>query len=471
MRKFESSPKIASIFRGTDQFLTRHFTGRTLDYRQILAILFPLFIDQAFLVCMNFLNTTMISSSGVAAVSAVNMVDSLNIFLVNVFIAVATGGTIVVAQYKGRGDEGMITKAVYSSVTGVFLVASMISLLIMLLHSPLLLLLFGEADKEVLVNARIYLLGSCTSYGGIAIMEAVCGALRGIGAARSSLMLTVTMNLSYVLFNLLFIHGMGMGVLGMVISLNIARYGSAVFALLYLSFRNRSLGFRLRDLFHVDFAMLRRTFRIGMPFAAEQMFFNGGKILTQTFIVGMGTYAIATNAISSSLTSLFQIPGATLSLTIVTVVGQCVGNRDIDQAKKVIRSFVVTCSIAFAVMALILLPLYRPLVSLFAPPEQIVSDIFIVVLVNALAQIPLWAPSFMVPAGLRAGGDSKYTSIMSMLSMWLFRVVLGYLLGVHFRLGILGVWVAMDCEWGIRGLIFLARFRGKKWYQHRVIDE
>src|SRR5665647_3366883 len=79
-----------------DEFLTRHLSGGTLDYRQILSIILPLFIDQAFLVCMTLVNTAMISSSGVAAVSAVNMVDSVNIFLINVFIAVATGGTVVV---------------------------------------------------------------------------------------------------------------------------------------------------------------------------------------------------------------------------------------------------------------------------------------------------------------------------------------------------------------------------------------
>ena len=57
-----------------------------------------------------------------------------------------------------------------------------------------------------------------------------------------------------------------------------------------------------------------------------------------------------------------------------------------------------------------------------------------------------------------------------MLSMWLFRVVLGYILGVVLPFGIIGVWVAMYSEWGVRSIIFMTRFRGKKWYQHRVID-
>lgn len=75
----------------THGFLNKHFSGESIDYRQIIALFIPLLIDQAFIVGLNLVNTAMISSSGMAAVSAVNMIDSLNIFLINVFVAVSTG--------------------------------------------------------------------------------------------------------------------------------------------------------------------------------------------------------------------------------------------------------------------------------------------------------------------------------------------------------------------------------------------
>ena len=68
-----------SFIRGVD--------GLPADF----CFIFPILIDQAFIIGLNLVNTAMISSSGVSAVSAVNMVDSLNIFLINVFVAVATG--------------------------------------------------------------------------------------------------------------------------------------------------------------------------------------------------------------------------------------------------------------------------------------------------------------------------------------------------------------------------------------------
>ncbi|MBS5915142.1 MAG: MATE family efflux transporter [Paenibacillus macerans] len=440
-----------------------------MDYRQVIALFLPILVDQAFIVGLNLVNTAMISSSGVAAVSAVNMVDSLNVFLINVFVAVATGGTVVVAQYKGSGNDRMVSRAAAGTVTSVSLMALAIGLLLIGLHNPVMSLLFGSASPDVLDSARVYLIGSSISYMGLALVQAVCAGLRGIGKTRASLALSLIMNLLYVLLNVVFISVFHMGVVGMTLSVNIARYASAICALFYLFKMEETLRLHLRDLFKLPLSMLRKIMFIGLPFAAEQMFFNGGKLLTQVFIVSLGTYAIATNAIGGSLAMVFQIPASALSLTIVTVVGQCIGSGNIADARKFIKSFLWLGSASLAVVGLLLMPFFRPLVGLFDPPAEIVGDIFAVLLISTIAQVPLWAVSFILPSALRAAGDSRFTSLTSMLTMWLFRVVLGYILGITLGFGITGVWLAMCSEWGVRGAVFLWRFRGKKWYAHKVI--
>lgn len=450
-------------------FIDRHLSGDSIDSRQIFALFLPVLVDQAFLVCLSFVNTAMISSSGVTAVSAVNMIDSINNFLINVFIAVSTGGTVIVAQYKGSGDNRMVSKAAAGTIFSVFLMAFAIGLFVILFHGATLGLLFGGAEADVLDKAKIYLIGSCASYCGIAIEEACCGALRGIAETRSALMLSIITNCSYVLFNLVLITSLHMGVMGMSISVNISRYLGAACALVYVIRFNETLRLKLRDLFAFDLKMLKRIFSIGLPYAAEQMFFNGGKLLTQTFIVSLGTYAIAVNAICGSMAMLIQIPSNALCLTIVTVVGQCMGRRNVEDARKLLRSFIVLSSITFFLMGVLILPFFGPLVSLFNPPAAIVPTIFTIIVINNIMQIPLWAISFIMPSGFRAAGDAKFTFIVSMLSMWLFRVVLGYILGVHTPLGIIGVWLAMDCEWGVRGAIFIHRYKGQKWYTHQLI--
>ncbi len=451
------------------RFLERHFSGEGIAVRDIVALIIPILVDQAFVVCLTLLNTAMVSTSGVAAVSAVNMVDSLNIFLLQVFIAVATGGTVVVAQYRGSGNEEMVVRSAAQAISAVAILSLVISVLLIIFHGPVLGVLFGKAEEDVMANARVYLIGSCVSYPFIAVVEACCGALRGVAETKSSLGLSLVTNLGYMLLNVLFITVLDLGVRGLVISLIASRLIGMAISLLYLSLYNHTLHFHIRDALKIDPAIQRRIMFIGLPFAAEQMFFNGGKLLTQTFIVGLGTLSLTINAICSSLTNLFQIGSNALNLAVVTVVGQCMGRRDVADARKFVKSFIGLSTCSFILGASVMLPLFHPLVSLFHPPAEIVPTIFTIVAMTAIGQPLLWSMSFITPSALRAAGDSKFTSVVSMCSMWLFRVVMGYVFGITLGFGIIGVWAAMNLEWGVRGLVFMLRFRGEKWHAHHVI--
>lgn len=458
------------IKQKTISVLEKYFTGNTFTYRQIIAIILPLLIDQAFVSGFGMINAAMISSSGVAAISAVNMVDSLNVFLLNIFIAIATGGTVVVAQYKGVENHEMVSKAASQSITLIAILSVFVSVLIIVFRLPTLNLLFGKAEEAVYQNASLYLLGSCISYPFFAITEAVCGALRGVAQTRAAMALSLVKNILWVLLNVLFVLILDMGVMGIVYSMNISRVTSMICAFVYLVKYNESIRFKLKSLLQFSFSIQKKILFIGIPFAMEQMFFNGGKILTQTFIVSLGTYSMTVNAIGSSLLMLIQIGANALSLSVVTVVGQCMGRRDIEDARKYIKSFLGAASVLILLNLAVIFPLMPLLVRMFQPPGEIVPVIYQVVLMAGIAEPILWPISFITPSALRAAGDSKYTSVASLLSMWLFQVVLGYILGIILHFGIAGVWAAMIFEWGVRGVIFMLRFRGNKWCCHRLID-
>ncbi|MBT2700636.1 MATE family efflux transporter [Bacillus sp. ISL-40] len=458
-----------NIRHRTVSILDKYFTGESIDYKKIFAIILPLFVDQAFLILMSLLNTAMISSAGVAAVSAVSMVDSLNIFLANVFIAVATGGTVIVAQYKGSGNSAMVSKTATQAISACTIFSVLISALVIIFHTPILNMLFGKAEADVFQNARIYLIGSCLSYPLIAIFQAVTGALRGVGETKPCLNLSLIMNLTNTILNVLLITIFKMGVEGLVVSTILARVLGMVASLIYVLKYNETIRFRIKSAFRIDMSILKKVMFIGLPFAAEQIFFNGGKLLTQTFIVQLGTLSMTVYAIGNAIALLYQIGPNALGIAIVTIVGQCVGRRNIEDARKFIYSLIGLSSIFFVVADLILLPLFPLLIKLFNPPDEIVPTIFTLILISAIAQPILWSPSFIMPSALRAAGDSNFTSIASLLSMWLLRVVLGYILGITLGFGIIGVWVAMIVEWGARGIIFGWRFKGKKWYEHKLV--
>jgi len=452
-----------------ESLLAKYFSGNGMNYKQVFAIIIPLFVDSIFIVLMSIMNTAMVSSSGVAAVSAVSMVDSINIFVVSMFIAVATGGTVIVAQYKGRGDTEMVSKSAAQAISSVAVLSALLSVLVIAFHNPLLNMLFGSAEKDVMDNARLFLIGSCISYPFAAIFQAATGALRGVAETKACLVLSVILNVSYFILNFILIKGFDMGVLGLSISLIAARVLGMAASLVYLLKYNHTLRFKLKNALHANFAILKKIMYIGVPFAMEQLFFNGGKLLTQTYIVKFGTLAMTVNAISNSISMLFQVGAVTLSAAIVTIVGQAIGRKDMDDARKFVKSLLKLSSLFFIFMAFVILPLFPYLIKLYAPPEEIVSTIFTLIVMIAIAQPIVWSYSFVMPAALRAAGDSKFTSMASLTTMWLLRVGFGYLLGVTLGYGLVGVWIAMITEWGVRGVIFAWRFRGDKWYMHKII--
>lgn len=451
------------------QTLDKFLSGRSMDSKQVIDIIIPILVDQAFIIFMSLVNTAMISSAGVAAVSAVSMVDSLNIFLVNVFIAIATGGTVIVAQYKGIGNTKMLSKTATQAISAVTITSVLLGLMIAIFHVPILNLLFGSAEADVFANAKLYLIGSCISYPLMGIYQAVNGALRGVGDTKPSLHLSIMMNLTNTLLNVLFILVFNMGILGLILSVTLSRLLGTVASILYLMKYNKSIIFRLKDTLSLDFTILRKVMYIGVPFAAEQLFFNGGKLLTQTFIVQLGTYALTANAIGNSIVILFQIGPVSLSIAVVTVVGQCIGRRDIDDAKKFIKSFIILAGILSIITSLILLPFFPLLMDMFSAPEEIVTTLLILSILSAITTPLFWSTSFILPSALRAAGDSNFTSIVALICMWLIRVVLGYVLGITFGLGIIGVWLAMYIEWVFRSVIFAWRLKGEKWYAHKLV--
>src|SRR5690606_30090059 len=355
------------MFTMAMSYFQKQFTGKTMNAKQIFSLIIPIFIDSAFIVLISILNTAMISSSGVAAVSAVSVVDSLNIFIVSVFIAIATGGTVIVAQYFGGRNPEQASRAASQAISAIAVISISLCILIILFHSQLLQLLFGSADADVLANAKLFLIGSSISYPFFAIYQSIVGVLRGVSETKACLFLSVILNLTYFVLNILFITVMDLGVLGLAISYIVARVLGASIAVFYLFKMCHALNVKLKDVFKPQLALLKKIMFIGLPFAAEQLFFNGGKLLTQTFIVQLGTLSIPGKPSGNSLSRLFQIGGSTFRVAIGAVVGQCIGRREIEDARKVIRSFFWrSCALCVGITA-VLLAEFPSLVGLYSP--------------------------------------------------------------------------------------------------------
>ena len=273
------------------------------------------------------------------------------------------------------------------------------------------------------------------------------------------MIISIIMNIINVSGNAIFIYGFKMGAGGAALSSLISRAVGAMIMVLLLLRRSEEINIRKMFPFKFQWDVLKLVLLIGLPAAAESVIFQLGKVMTQSFITGYGTEAITANGVVNTIFAIALIPGNSLNIAIMTVVGQLIGAGKTKEAKRYVWLFggivmllqVFTNSIIYAV--------HTPVFSLFglgdktaAIANQLLLSITIVVPV-------LWAASFTIPAGLRASGDVKFPMIISICTMWFGRVLFGYLLGSVFGLGVLGIWIGMYLDWLLRAPIYILRLR------------
>ena len=446
---------------------SRIYDSESMNGVQIWQLLWPLLLDQFFMRILGILNTTMISSYGPEAVSAVSVIESLNMFLTNFFFAIATGCTVVVAQYCGRNERRTAMEAAAQAVSVSVLTAVLVSGIICVFPAPIINLLFGEADPLMREYAENYMLGSAVSYPFFALIQTILGAMRGSSDAKPAVVYSTALNLLNLLGNALFLSVFRFGVFGLSLAVVLSRAIITVPAILYLA--RREGGICAKAFFRLNLGLQRSIIYIAAPTGLEQVFFHAGRILTQVFIVGYGTMSAAANAITLPFSFIIQTAGMTIQTGIVTIVGRCIGAGDIKAAKRYIKIMTVTGFAASLLLSLIFAPILPWFLSIYNLPQEAYGIAFTTSIL-ILAGIPFtWPGSFIIASGLRAAGDAAYTSIVSLICMWAVRVGLGYYLGTTLGYGLHGIWIAMFLEWIVRSIIFALRAKGDKWTRHKVI--
>lgn len=450
--------------RGDEASKTPMFSAKELR-----KLLLPLVVEQFLSVSMGMADTMMVSSVGEAAISGVSLVDNVNILILQVLSALTTGGAVVASQYLGRGDARNARKGASQLYSALLIATCFMALLCIALCHPLLRLIFGAIDHDVMGYAQTYFYLSAVSYPFVGIYGAGAALFRAQGNSRTSMFASLVMNVINVAGNALLIFVFKMGVLGAAVATLIGR----VFAAMYVTWqmqraRNPMRIAQWRDLLP-DMAYIRRILAIGIPAGLENGMFHFGKLLLSSLVSTLGTAAIAANAVTNSLSSMCNIPGNAVSLAMIPVVGRCLGAGRKEEAKRSAGQMMKIATLGLAICNLLSFAVIPLVVTWFSLSPEAAELAVLVMRAFNLVSLPLWAASFTLPNALRAGGDAKFTMTVSMLSMWLCRVMLCYVFVLGFDMGLFGVWLAMFVDWVFRALFFTLRFRSGKWMEHQVI--
>lgn len=426
-------------------------------------MLIPIILDALSINLINMLITALIGQGGESSVAAVNLVWPIISLIICLFNSVAAAGTVLVARAWGMGGGEQISRAAGHILWMIFLAGSVCCMPFVLYARPAILLFYPAVEAAVLEKAAVYLSGCAFSILIFTIYTGVFCILRGLGESRRCLALTVIINVSYLLFSVLFINVLEMDIHGSVLALVLARVLGSAAGIVLLFFWAPPVRLRLRELFCFDPALIRSVFQISVPFCVEQIFASGGSLVMTMFMAPLGTAAIAAHAVASSLLSVTNSAAQAAGTLAVTVVGRCTGAGRPEEARRYGQGMNWLARVLIACASAVVYPLMPLLLRLYNPsPEAYRMALWLMVL-TLPSLLLFWPLSNTLPNTLRAAGDTVFPSVLSLAAMWSVRVALGYWLTVPLGLGLLGVWGSMWIEWGVRALCLRLRFSQGKW--------
>ncbi len=438
--------------------------------KDLFKLLLPLIVEQLLNSLMGTADTIMVSNVGSEAISAVSLVDSICVLVIQVFSALAAGGVIVCSQYIGRKDEKSANRAAAQVVFTVTAISLTLTVMCLLLRRPLLRLIFGSVEPGVMSAAQTYFFYMALSFPFIALYNAGSSIFRAQKNTRTPMVISTISNGINIIGNALLIWGFHLGVAGAALATLGSRMFCAIVVLWYLRNPQNVICVRNYSSIRPDFALIRRILSIGIPSGIENGMFQFGKLAIQSTVSTLGTAAIAAQAMTNIMENVNGVGAVGVGIGLMTVVGQCMGAGRLDEARYYIKKLTAIAEVTIIISCLFVFLITRP-VTILGGMEKESADMcmYMVTWITIVKPIS-WTLSFIPAYGMRAAGDVKFSMIVSCITMWLCRVSLCIFLCRALGFGPIAVWIGMFADWTVRGIIFTARFYSGKWAKHHVIQ-
>ena len=437
----------------------------------ICSLLIPVVLEQLLNSIMGTADTMMVSNVGSAAISAVSLVDSINVLVIQAFSALAAGGAIICAQYIGQRSKEKANESARQVLFIITAISVAVSLICLVFQKPLLRLIFGSVEPAVMSASETYFFYTALSFPFIAAYDSAASIFRAQDNTKGPMIISMISNVMNIAGNAVMIWVFHMGVAGAALSTLISRIFCAVVVIIQLRKEREGQEIVVRDYFKIrpDWSMIRRILGLGIPSGVENSMFQLGKLAIQSTVSTLGTAAIAAQAMTNILENLNGIAAIGVGVGLMTIVGQCLGAGRKDEAVYYIKKLCVIAEVIIIISCLGVFALTKPITILGGMEKESADMCFHMVMWITIVKPLVWIMAFIPGYGLRAAGDVKFSMIVSCCTMWACRFCLCVFLIRVMGFGPMGVWIGMFADWTLRGIIFTWRFHSRKWLQHKVI--
>lgn len=444
---------------------------RMFSNAQLRRLIFPLLIEQLLAMLVGMVDTVMVSSAGEAAISGVSIVNDLNNLVIALLSALAGGGAVIVSQYLGHGDRELTRKAASQLVMIAFVISTVLGLFCVTFHTGILQVLYGSVEADVMTSAKEYFWITALSFSFLGVYNSAAAPFRSMNETRSTMNVSILMNVINVIGNYIGVYVLHLGAAGVAWPTLISRIVAAV-VMVGMAFNpRRAISIAWNYILAWNRELIRKILSIAVPNGIENGLFQLGKVIVSIFVATYGTSQIAANGVSNSLSTLCYVSEMAIQLASVTVIGQCVGANDYEQAEYYVHKLIRIAWIMAAVNNLLVYLAMPYALSLYSLSSETLKIAETILTMECIAVTTIHAPAFVLPTCIRAAGDAKYTMYVGVGSMFGARVLSAYLLGTVLGMGVVGTRIGMYIDWGVRIIFFVYRWRSGKWKLYRLVSD
>jgi putative MATE family efflux protein len=432
----------------------------------LLAIAWPIFIEQTLRILIGTVDTFMVSHVSDGAVAALGVANQFVVLALICFNFIGIGASVVITHHVGANDRAGAEKIVTTAISVNTWIGLIVSLSTYFFAGPLLR--FMQLPPELMVHALPFL----RLMGGTLFMEAmntaIGASLRAHGHTRDAMIVTVIQNALNIAGNCVLLFGLfgapKMGVTGVALSSVFSRVVASIILWILLD-RRLKLMLRLRDFFDLRLDRIKRILHIGLPAAGEHMSYWVSLMVITSFAAGLGRESLATMTYTQQIQRLVILFSIALGLGTEILIGRLVGAGEFEEAYREVLKSVRTGLIIASVAILLVAATAPQLLGLFSHDPAIIAGGSLLLWMSVVYE-PGRVFNIVIINALRATGDARFPVQIAACSQWLFSVPLAWVLGVKLHWGLPGIWVAMMIEEWFRGIIMYRRWKKRGWMKY-----
>jgi len=445
--------------------------------RNIFRFAVPMLVGNLFQQLYTFVDQIIVGRFlGKEALASVGASFPVIFTLIALIIGIASGGTIVIAQFFGAKNYNKVKRAI-DTVFIVMAVFAVIMTVVGVTFSEQIFRLM-KLPAELIPTANtyfsIYVSGLVVFFG----YNGVAAVLRGLGDSTTPLYFLILATLLNIGLDLLFIVKIGMGIEGAALATIIAQGVAFGVAVVYLNHNHELIRFNIKE-FSFDWEIFKQSLRIGLPTGLQQTFVALGMVALMGIVNGFGTNVVAAYTAAGRLDSLAIIPSMVFSQALSTFVGQNIGAGKIERIKKGLHRTMMMAAGTAVMITLLVLTFRVPLMSLFTEDRVVISTgaAYLTIVTSFYL---LFTGMFIFNGVMRGAGDTLIPMFMTLISLWLVRIPAALFLsresveifGWTIRganLGESGIWWSIPAGWGIGLLLSFIYYRTGRWKSKTVV--